>query len=223
LPIITIDGPAGAGKSTVAQRLARRLNLLYLDTGAMYRAVALQALREKIDPTDELALDRLCKRISISFAEDPRGQRVFLQGEDVTERIREPEVGWMASAVSLKRPVREAMVALQRGMASQGGLVAEGRDTGTVVFPRAEAKFFLVADPRERALRRFRELKARGKEALLEEVEGEVRKRDDQDSSRDLAPLKPAEDAYRIDSTGLSPEEVVEKMLKILGKTSLSR
>jgi cytidylate kinase len=102
-------------------------------------------------------------------------------------------------------------------------LVAEGRDTGTVVFPRAEAKFFLVADPRERALRRFRELKARGKEALLEEVEGEVRKRDDQDSSRDLAPLKPAEDAYRIDSTGLSPEEVVEKMLKILGKTSLSR
>jgi cytidylate kinase len=197
--------------------LARRLNYLYLDTGAMYRAVALRVLKERVDPSDEKALEGLCKGITISFAEDSRGQRVLCQGEDVTEKVRESEVSWMASIVSMKRPVREAMVALQRRIGARGGLVAEGRDTGTVVFPRAEAKFFLVADPRERALRRFRELKAKGKEARLEEVEEDVRKRDVQDSSRDLAPLRPAEDAHLIDSTGLTPEEVVERMLKVLG------
>jgi cytidylate kinase len=219
LAIITIDGPAGAGKSTISQMLARRLNYLYLDTGAMYRAVALRVLKEKIYPGDEKALERLCKEIVISFAEDSRGQRILCQGEDVTEKIREPEVSWMASTVSMKRPVREAMVALQRKIGERGGLVAEGRDTGTVVFPRAEAKFFLDADPRERALRRFRELKAKGKEARQEEVEEDVRKRDDQDSSRNLAPLKPAEDAHRIDSTGLTPEEVVERMLDVLRRS----
>jgi len=219
LAIITIDGPAGAGKSTVSRMLARRLNYLYLDTGAMYRAVALQVLKERIDPGDEKALEGLCKGIAIAFAEDSRGQRVFCQGEDVTEKIREPEVSWMASAVSMKRPVREAMVTLQRRMGAQGGLVAEGRDTGTVVFPRAQAKFFLVADPRERALRRFRELKAKGKDAKPEEVEEDVRKRDVQDSSRDLAPLRPAEDAHLIDSTGLTPEEVVDRMLEVLGRS----
>jgi cytidylate kinase len=219
LAIITIDGPAGAGKSTVSRLLAHRLNYLYLDTGAMYRAVALQVLKERIDPGDEKALERLCKEIAISFAEDSRGQRIICQGEDVTEKIREPEVSWMASTVSMKRPVRDAMVALQRKMGDRGGLVAEGRDTGTVVFPRAEAKFFLDANPRERALRRFRELRAKGKEAKQEEVEADVRKRDDQDSSRDLAPLKPAEDAHRIDSTGLTPEEVVERMLDVLRRS----
>jgi cytidylate kinase len=196
--------------------LARRLRYLYLDTGAMYRAVALMVLKEEIDPGDERALEKLCKEIVISFSGDSRGQRIICQGEDVTEKIREPEVSWMASTVSMKRPVREAMVALQRKIGDRGGLVAEGRDTGTVVFPQAEGKFFLVADPRERALRRFRELKAKGNEAKVEEVEEEVRKRDDQDSSRDLAPLRPAEDAHLIDSTGLSPEEVVERMLEVL-------
>jgi cytidylate kinase len=199
--------------------LARRLNYLYLDTGAMYRAVALQVLKEKIDPSDEEALEGLCRRIAISFAEDSRGQRVLCQGEDVTEKIREPEVSWMASTVSMKRPVREAMVALQRRLGALGRLVAEGRDTGTVVFPGARAKFFLVADPRERALRRFRELKAKGKEASPEDVEEDVRKRDVQDSSRDLAPLRPAEDAHLIDSTGLTPEEVVDRMLEVLRRS----
>ena len=219
MAIITIDGPAGAGKSTVSRMLARRLNYVYLDTGAMYRAVALEVLKEGIDPGDEKALERLCEEIAISFAEDSRGQRILCQGEDVTEQIREPEVSWMASTVSMKRPVREAMVALQRKMGAQGRLVAEGRDTGTVVFPRADTKFFLVADPGERALRRFRELRAQGKEAKPEEVEEEVRRRDDQDSSRDLSPLKPAEDAHLIDSTGVTPEEVVERILEVLGRS----
>lgn len=219
MAIITIDGPAGAGKSTVSRMLARRLNYVYLDTGAMYRAVALEVLKEGIDPGDEKALERLCEEIAISFAEDSRGQRILCQGEDVTEQIREPEVSWMASTVSMKRPVREAMVALQRKMGAQGRLVAEGRDTGTVVFPRADTKFFLVADPGERALRRFRELRAQGKEAKPEEVEEEVRRRDDQDSSRDLSPLKPAEDAHLIDSTRVTPEEVVERILEVLGRS----
>jgi cytidylate kinase len=218
LEIVTIDGPAGAGKSTVSKMLARRLNYIYLDTGAMYRAVALRAQREGIEPKDEPALDRLCANLEISFQETGEGQRLICQGEDVTERIREPEIGWMASVVSMMRPVREAMGALQRKMGSRGGVVAEGRDMGTVVFPGARFKFFLVADPRERSLRRYRELKAKGREIKLEEVEREVRERDAQDSSRELAPLRPAEDAHLIDSTGLTPEEVVARMLAIIPK-----
>ena len=215
---MTIDGPAGAGKSTVGKMLARRLNYMYLDTGAMYRAVALRAKREGIDPKDEPGLERLCAQMEISFQETGEGQRLICQEEDVTERIRDPEIGWMASVVSMMRPVREAMGALQRRMGSRGGVVAEGRDMGTVVFPDARFKFFLVADPRERSLRRYREMKARGREMNLEEVESEVRERDAQDSSRELAPLKPAEDAHLIDSSELTPEEVVARMLAIIQK-----
>jgi cytidylate kinase len=218
LEIVTIDGPAGAGKSTVSKMLARRLNYIYLDTGAMYRAVALRAQREGIDPKDEPALEWLCGDMEISFRESGEGQRLICQGEDVTERIRDPEIGWMASVVSTMRPVREALSALQRKMSSRGGVVAEGRDMGTVVFPGARFKFFLVADPRERSLRRYRELKAKGREIKLEEVEREVRERDAQDSSRELAPLRPAEDAQLIDSTGLTPEEVVARMLAVIQK-----
>jgi len=219
LEIVTIDGPAGAGKSTVSKILARRLNYIYLDTGAMYRAVALRAKVEGIDPKDEPALERLCANVEISFQETGEGQRLICQGEDVTERIRDPEIGWMASVVSTMRPVREAMVTLQRRMGSRGGVVAEGRDVGTVVFPGARFKFFLVADPRERSLRRYRELKAKGREIRLEEVEREVRERDAQDSSRELAPLKPAEDAHLIDSTRLTPKEVVVRILTIIQKS----
>jgi cytidylate kinase len=218
LEIVTIDGPAGAGKSTVSKMLARRLNYIYLDTGAMYRAVALRAQREGIDPKDEPALERLCGDMEIFFRESGEGQRLICQGEDVSERIRDPEIGWMASVVSTIRPVREALSALQRKMASRGGVVAEGRDMGTVVFPGARFKFFLVADPRERSLRRYREQKAKGRGIKLEEVEREVRERDTQDSSRELAPLRPAEDAHLIDSTELTPEEVVARMLAVIQK-----
>jgi CMP/dCMP kinase len=218
--VITIDGPAGAGKSTVSKMLARRLKFLYLDTGAMYRAVALRAQKEGVDLNDEAALEELCGRLEISFRESREGQRVICQGEDVTERIRYPEIGWMASTVSLLRPVRESMVGLQRKIGSQGRIVAEGRDTGTVVFPRAKYKFFLHADPRERALRRYRELIARGLSVSFEEIEREVRDRDEQDSSRQLAPLRPAEDARIIDSSGLTPEEVVERIGEIIREVS---
>ena len=214
--IITIDGPAGAGKSTVSKLLARRLNYFYLDTGAMYRAVALRAQKEGVDPNDEGALEKLCQRLEISFQEDREGQRVLCQGEDVTERIRDPEIGWLASTVSMKRPVREALVRMQRKIGSWGKIIAEGRDTGTVVFPRAKYKFFLSADPQERARRRCRELAARGLAANLKEIEREMKERDEQDSSRQLAPLRPAADARAINSTGLTPEEVVERMLEII-------
>jgi len=216
--IVTIDGPAGAGKSTVSRLLARRLGFFYLDTGAMYRAVALRARKEGIGPEDDLGLERICQGISIDFREGLDGQRLLCQGEDVTEAIRDPKIGKLASAVSMRRPVREAMAGLQRKIGSRGRIVAEGRDTGTVVFPRARHKFFLNADPQERALRRYRELKAKGHEIGLEEVGREVRERDAQDSSRELAPLRPAEDACLIDSTGLTPEEVVDKMLSVMKK-----
>jgi cytidylate kinase len=220
--IITIDGPAGAGKSTVSKMLARRLNYLYLDTGAMYRAVALRVERAKADPDDEAAVEEVCRELEISFREEAGGQRVFDRGEDITEKIRAPEVGWLASTVSMKRSVREALVHLQRKIGCRGKIVVEGRDTGTVVFPRAKAKFFLTADPRERAQRRFRELAGKGLAVSPGEVEKEMKGRDEQDSSRQFAPLRPAEDSRIIDTTGLTAEEVVERILEIIREDSRS-
>ncbi len=214
--IITIDGPAGAGKSTVGKMLAQRLHYLYLDTGAMYRAVALGVQQEKIDAEDEAALELLCSNLDISFVEEGEEQRVICQGKDVTEKIRQPEIGWMASTVSRKRPVRQAMVRLQRQIGAKGRIVAEGRDTGTVVFPRAEYKFFLSAQLGERVRRRHRELRAKGLSVDITEVEQEMKERDDQDSFRELAPLRPAADAHLLDSTELTAEEVVEQILKFI-------
>ena len=214
--IVTIDGPAGAGKSTVSKLLARKLKYLYLDTGAMYRAVAVRVCQEGIDPEDDPALERLCRGLDISFRVEGEEQRVICQGEDVTEKIREPQIGRMASSVSMRRPVREAMVSLQRKIAFRRKIVAEGRDTGTVVFPDADYKFYLVAAPEERALRRHREMAAKGIPWTLEEVKKEMKERDEQDAGRDLAPLRPAEDARLIDSTNLTPEEVVEIMLQMM-------
>lgn len=214
--IITIDGPAGAGKSTVSKLVARRLRYTYLDTGAMYRAVAACVQREGIDPQDDPSLKRLCAAVDIDFQGEGDRQRVFCRGEDVTEKIREPTIGWLASTVSTRRPVREAMVNLQRKIGSKGRVVAEGRDTGTVVFPGAKYKFFLVADSKERARRRFQELIAKGAATTIEEVDREMRERDHQDSSRELAPLRPAPDAKLIDSTDSSPEQVAGLILNII-------
>lgn len=216
MEIITIDGPAGAGKSTVAKMLAHRLKYLYLDTGAMYRAVALRAKEQGVDPEDEGALKRLCRDLEIAFKEDEQKQRVICQGVDVTEKIREPEIGWMASTISMKRPVRQAMVRLQRKIGAKGKVVAEGRDTGTVVFPRANYKFFLNAELEERARRRHRELISKGLSIKRKKVEEGIKERDEQDSFRELAPLYPAADARQIDSTGILPEEVMEKILDVV-------
>jgi cytidylate kinase len=214
--IITIDGPAGAGKSTVSKLIARRLCYTYLDTGAMYRAVAVCVQREGIDPQDDPSLKRLCAAIDIEFQGEGDRQRVYCQGEDVTEKIREPKIGWLASTVSTRRPVREAMVNLQRKIGSRGRVVAEGRDTGTIVFPGAQYKFFLLADSQERTRRRFQELITKGNATTMEEVDREMRERDQQDSSRELAPLRPAPDARLIDSTNSSPEQVAGQILRMI-------
>ncbi len=215
-PIITIDGPSGAGKTTVSRRLAERASLTRLDTGAMYRACALAARKAGIPWSDGGKLGRLCAGLPLEFREgEGGGVRVTLSGEDVTEAIRTPEISMGASEVSIHAQVREAMVALQRKMGERGGVVLEGRDTGTVVFPDAEFKFFLDAVAAVRARRRFLEWGDPGKRSF-EEVMKEVLLRDIQDSTRDHSPLRMAEGAFYIDTTTLAVEQVVEEMLRRL-------
>ena len=211
--IIAIDGPSGAGKSTVARRLASELGYLYMDTGAMYRAVALNVLESKIDPTDEKELRKILEDMRVKLIEEGSGLRLLLNGCDVTEEIRTPEMSLMASKISELQAVREKMVGIQRDMASQGGLVAEGRDIGTVVFPRAEVKIYLDASEPERARRRFQELLARGKQVTLEETLTEMHERDRRDRERTLSPLRKAEDAIVIDSTSFGVDVVVDGII----------
>ncbi len=210
-PIVTIDGPSGAGKTTASRRLAARAGLTRIDTGAMYRAMALAASRRGISWKDGEALGRMCRGIDLSFRREGEEVRTLLDGEDVSEEIRTPEMSLGASDVSAHAPVREAMVALQRKMGEAGGVVLEGRDTGTVVFPGADRKFFLDAQAAVRALRRYRE--AGGKGQSFEEVYRDVVRRDVQDSGREHSPLRVAEGAVYIDSTVRSEEEVVEEMI----------
>ena len=214
--IITIDGPGGSGKSTISRMLAKRVNFLYLDTGAMYRAVALAATREKMDLGDEKKLGGLCKSLDLHFNTDVEPPRLLLGDEDISMAIRGPEMDMFSSEVSAVREVREAMVSLQRKMAKGAKIIAEGRDMGTVVFPEAGHKFFLTASHEVRAERRYRERLERGESVSRGIVEAELRKRDHQDESRSISPLRPAEDAIMIDSTGLIPEAVVEKILDLM-------
>lgn len=222
--IIAIDGPAGSGKSTVSRLLAARLGYLYLDTGATYRAVALQAKRKNIDLKDTEKISRLCLDLDLQFRTLDGATRLFLGAEDISAAIRSPEMDMLSSVISAIKEVREAMTLLQRKMAEQRGVVAEGRDMGTVVFPDAECKFFIDADPEVRAGRRYRERLARGEKVSGQEVEKELRKRDDQDMTRALAPLVPAKDAILLDTTDLTVEEVVETMVRTIeggGKKTL--
>lgn len=214
--IVAIDGPSGSGKSTVAKRLAGKLGYMYIDTGAMYRAVALQAKRDNIDINDSAALIRLCESVKLEFVPDNGGLRTILNGEDVSEAIRTPEMSMAASDISARKEVRQALLSLQRRMGEKGGVVLEGRDVGTVIFPNAEAKFFLDASLEERGKRRYKELAAKGMDVTLEQTIEDVRKRDINDSSREIAPLKMADDAVLVDSTNLCVEEVVGKMIEVV-------
>ena len=214
--IITIDGPAGSGKSTVSRLLAASLGYLYLDTGAMYRAVALQARRKNVDLKDTEKISSICRELDLHFKTLDGATRLFLGTEDISAAIRSPEMDMLSSAVSAIKEVREAMTVLQRKMAEHGEVVAEGRDMGTVVFPDAECKFFIDADPGVRAGRRYRERQERGESVSRQAVEKELKKRDDQDMTRTLAPLVPAKDAILLDTTTLTVEEVVEKMVKTI-------
>jgi len=210
--IVAIDGPSGAGKSSLTKLLAQRLGYIHIDTGAMFRSVALMAKRAGIACEDEAALAELCLGLSITFSRDGESYRVLVNGEDVSSAIRSEEIGLLTSCISARKPVRDALLAMQRKMGEAGGVILEGRDIGTVVFPDAEVKFFLSASAEERGRRRFLELAARGEEATLEETIAKVVCRDQQDEGREHAPLKKAEDAISIDSTALSIEEVLEIM-----------
>ncbi len=215
---IAIDGPSGAGKSTVAKRLAKELGYTYMDTGAMYRAFALKARRDGVDLNDEEKLRAALRATDIQLAESEGKARVLLDGRDVSAEIRTPELSQSASRISALGPVRERMVELQRALGERGGVVAEGRDIGTVVFPGAEVKVFLTAGPEERAQRRFAELRDQGKEVSLDETLEEMKVRDRRDQERSLAPLRKADDAIAIDSTSQGVDEVMERIMREIKK-----
>ncbi|HEU0264635.1 MAG TPA: (d)CMP kinase [Geobacterales bacterium] len=214
--IVAIDGPSGAGKSTLTTLLADRLGYIHIDTGAMYRTVALAVTRQGVSPDDEAALSQLLAGTKIEFLRDNGCCRVLANGVDVSEAIRTPEISLLTSRVSSKPIVREAMGKLQRQLGRHGGVILEGRDIGTVVFPDAEVKFFLTASPEERGHRRFLELTAKGIPVTLEQTVAEVVQRDRQDSEREHAPLKRAKDAIDIDSTGLTIDQVLDQMEQVV-------
>ena len=214
--VVAIDGPAGAGKSTVSKRLTGLLGYRLLDTGALYRSVALSAKRRGVSYADAAALAAIAAGLDIEFQLDGMTNRVFLAGEDVSGAIRTPEMSEGSSIVSAVPEVRAALLQLQRELAGKGGVVAEGRDVGTVVLPDAGAKFFLTASDEVRARRRVEELRAAGIEAMYDETLAEIRRRDQRDSSREAAPLVCAPDAIVVDSSVLAIDEVVDQMARIV-------
>jgi cytidylate kinase len=216
--VVAIDGPAGAGKSTVARALAERLGYTLLDTGALYRSVALVAQRRGVAWDDAARLGTLAADLEVTFEKQGEKTRVLADGDDVTDDIRRAEISEGASRVSALPEVRQGLLEIQRRVARRANVVAEGRDIGTVVFPGAQAKFFLHANAETRAQRRMLELQAAGRPAALADVQADMAKRDARDSARSVAPLRQAEDAMAVDSSGLTAEEVVSRMMDIVRK-----
>lgn len=219
--IITIDGPAGVGKSTISRKVAAHYGFTYLDTGAMYRAVAWYLRENGIDAGNERTLTEALEKLSLELlpaADETADVGVLLNGTDISAQIRTPEISMQASTVSAQRPVRQKLTALQREIGEQGGIVAEGRDTGTVVFPKARYKFYLEATPEARARRRAEQLRQRGDEVDEEKLLEMTRLRDRQDSERALAPLKKADDAVLLDTTELGIDQVFRAITETIAK-----
>jgi CMP/dCMP kinase len=212
--IITIDGPAGAGKSTVSKMLAKKLDYIYLDTGSLYRALAYKALKDKIILDDSSALNSFCSNISIVLRNIDGQMKVYVDGEDVGDKIRTEEIGLTASKISAFPIVRQRLLDLQREAGAGGGIVTEGRDMGSVVFPHADYKFYLDADIEERIKRRHKELLNKGNSSDFQSIQKDMLARDGQDSKREIAPLKPTSSSIIIDSTKLSVREVVETIIR---------
>jgi len=213
---IAIDGPAAAGKSTVAKVVAKKLSYVYIDTGAMYRAITYAALEQKVDIENEEKLMEVVKNVNIEFQQGENTQLVFLNGQDVSEVIRTPDVTNRVSIVAKHRLVREEMVRRQQELAEKGGVVMDGRDIGTHVLPDAEVKIFMLASVEERAERRHLENMNKGFDSNLEQLKEEIARRDKLDSEREVSPLKKADDALELDTTSLSIEEVVQKIMSIV-------
>ncbi len=218
--LVTIDGPAGAGKTTVSKTLAQKLGYRYIDTGALYRGIALAVYQAQIEADDDDGLAALCQRIVLDFEFIDGDLRLILNGKDVSDQIRSPNITMLASAVSARSVVRGFLLDIQRTLGAVKKAVFEGRDMGTVVFPDADVKFFLDADPSIRARRRYEELQAKKgpSSPSLDAVSQDMAQRDKNDSTRQVAPLKPAEDAHRIDSTNMDIEQVVGAMLAHIAK-----
>ena len=212
---IAIDGPAGAGKSTVARRVARELSFIYVDTGAMYRAMALYLIRQKIDAQDTAGIEEACGAADIMIVYQDGEQQVLLNGENVTGILRTEEVGNMASVSSANAKVRKKLVALQQKLAREADVVMDGRDIGTEVLPDAKVKIYLTASVHTRALRRYQEVKEKGEEVFLEKIENDIQKRDEQDKNRENSPLRQAKDALLVDSSEMTADQVVEEILRI--------
>lgn len=215
---IAIDGPAGAGKSTIAKRAAKKLDFIYVDTGAMYRAMALYFLRREIDAKDEKKIAEACEHINVTIAYQEGEQQVLLNGENVNAFIRTEEVSMMTSNTSKYPAVREKLLYLQRKLAAANNVIMDGRDIGTCVLPDAELKIYLTASASERAKRRYLEQKERGVESDLAQIERDIIARDEQDMNREIAPLKQAEDAIYLDTSDMTIEEVVTKIVSLVQK-----